>query len=68
MKKKEKIKYIKPQMRFNTGLHKFEPVLPLRKSSKKEKINIGWTWWIAIAIAILIGVGVLILAKKYGAI
>ena len=68
MEKKKKIKYVNPLMKFNTGLHKYEPELPLKKVGKKPQLKIGWTWWITIAIVVIVLVGVLFLAKKYGVI
>ena len=64
--KKAKIKKIKPQMEFNVGLQKYEPVLPLKKSKNKVKVN----WWVIVilmVIILLIATGAF-LALKYGLI
>ncbi|MDP2628634.1 MAG: hypothetical protein Q8P15_01920 [Nanoarchaeota archaeon] len=58
MKKKKptgKIKYIKPEMRFNPGTQKYEPILATKKG--KPKINIDWFW---IMIIILLAICILI--------
>lgn len=39
--KKKKIKEIKLPMKFNPGLQKYEPVLALRKTGKKVKIEMN---------------------------
>ncbi len=38
---KRKIKYVKSNMEFNLALEKFEPALPLRKATKKDKIKLN---------------------------
>jgi hypothetical protein len=55
MKRKRKIKYISPPMKFNPGTVGFEPDLPLRtaeKTGKKEKYS--WFWIILIIIIIIL--------------
>jgi len=66
MARKTKVKEINLPMKFNPGLEKYEPVLPLRKVNKKIKIE----WWVIIALMILalaILAGFLLLLK-YGLI
>ncbi|MBI3623069.1 hypothetical protein HY212_03240 [Candidatus Pacearchaeota archaeon] len=53
----EKTKEIQLPTKFNPGTMKFEPILPLRKTNKKVKLNVNW-WFI---IAIIIGAIVLLL-------
>ena len=52
---KNRNKYIQPPMKFNPGLKKFEPDLPLKKSSiKLEKKKNNWAFWYIIIFSILL--------------
>lgn len=53
MKKKSKIKEIKLPMKFNPGLQKYEPTLPILKKGKKPKIKVDWSIIILLILAIL---------------
>ena len=60
-----KKKEIKPPMRFNPGLQKYEPVLPSSKIKGKEiKFKDAWQWIWIIIIALALLVGFLFLIKK----
>jgi len=43
--KSKKVKEISLPMKFNPGLSKFEPELPLRKSKTKEVVERKRNWW-----------------------
>lgn len=47
---KKKIKEVKPLMKFNVALQKYEPVLPpSRRKGKEIKFKDAWQWiWIII--------------------
>ena len=62
----KKTKEIKPVMKFNVGLQKYEPVLPLTR--KKTKIKFEWGFLITLIIGALIILGLFLLALKYGLI
>ena len=42
MKKRTKVKNISLPMKFNAGLEKFEPELPIIKKGKKVEIKFSW--------------------------
>ena len=42
MKKRTKVKNISLPMKFNAGLEKFEPELPIIKEGEKVEIKFGW--------------------------
>jgi cytoskeletal protein RodZ len=67
MKNKSKNKIeIQLPMKFNPGLSKFEPELPLRKSRKKFKLKINWVLWLILLIGIFsIGYTIIILMINY---
>jgi len=51
----EKEKEISLPMKFNPGLQKFEPQLPLRKEKKKIRIKVKVSWfWILLLIFVLL--------------
>lgn len=54
-------KEFKLPMKFDVGLQKFEPVLPLRRT--KEKVRVRMSWWdiITFIIILIITAGVLII-------
>ena len=58
----KKAKEIKPVMKFNVGLQKYELVLPLRK--KKTKMEFEWKPLIILIIGLLILLGLLFWALK----
>jgi len=61
---KKKIKKVKPLMKFNVALQKYEPVLPLSKRKGKEvKFKDAWQWIWIIIIGLALLVGVLFLIK-----
>ena len=49
---KNKIKYLKPIMEFNSGRQIYEPVLPLRKVGKKIRISVNWKWIIILLLTL----------------
>jgi len=54
----KKLKEVEFKMRFNPGTQKYEPVLPLRKKEKCEKIvKISWFWIILLVVLVLILIG-----------
>lgn len=55
MRKQKKIKQINLPMKFNPGLSKFEPELPVRKTKNRLKAKRNWWafWCIIILITIL---------------
>jgi hypothetical protein len=53
-KKAEKIKWIKPAMKFNIGKLAYEPVLSLRKRNKNQKVK--FDWWALIILLILLSI------------
>jgi len=54
-KRKRKIKYISPPMKFNPGTEKFEPDLPLRNARKTgEREKNSWFWIILLIILMLL--------------
>ncbi len=50
---KRKVKEIKLPMRFNPGLEKYEPVLPLRKADKNIKFDVRGLIWLFILIIVI---------------
>ena len=42
MKRQKKIKNISLPMKFNPGLHKFEPDLPIKRKGKSIDIKLNW--------------------------
>ncbi len=38
---KEKVRELKLKMEFNPGREKYEPVLPLRKAGRKDKVKLN---------------------------
>ena len=38
---KEKVRELKLKMEFNPGQEKYEPVLPLRKAGRKDKVKLN---------------------------
>jgi len=64
--KKKKIKEVKLQMKFNPGLQKYEPTLPLRKIGEKTKVKINWAELIffIIGITILMTIFFIVLKNK----
>ncbi|GBE20102.1 MAG TPA: hypothetical protein ENG87_05200 [Candidatus Pacearchaeota archaeon] len=52
------MKYIKPSMKFNPGLKKYEPELPLRKRGRKVQSKVDWKW-ILIILGSLIIIGLM---------
>ena len=62
---KKKIKEVKPPMKFNVALQKYEAVLPLSKRKGKEiKFKDAWQWLIVVLILILLTIGFAFLAKR----
>jgi hypothetical protein len=53
MAKRKKVKEIQLPMKYNPGLSKFEPELPLRKTRKKFKVKTNWIIILILLIAIL---------------
>lgn len=53
MNQEEKTKEVKLQMKFNPGLQKYEPTLPLKKIGK-TKVKINWAELIFFIIGIII--------------
>ncbi len=52
----KKIRYIEPIMRFNPGIQKYEPELPLLKDGKKVREK-GIMWkliWILVGISLML--------------
>ena len=64
MKKQRKAKEISLPMKFNIGLEKFEPELPIQKIGKKVKIKFSWEL-VTIIIGLIIMFGILILALYF---
>lgn len=64
--KSTKTKFIEPQMEFNPGRQKYEPVLPLRKNKSRTKMKVDWKWIIILIISVIILIGGALLALKYG--
>ena len=48
MANKKRMKYIRPEMEYNPGFSKFEPVLPTVKNSKKFKQERNWIAYIVV--------------------
>jgi len=66
MKKKNRIKYIQPPMKFNPGLSKFEPDLPpIKNSIKVERKKNYWAFWYIVIFSILLGLEVLYVLIHY---
>ena len=64
--KNKKVKEIQLPMKYNPGLGKFEPELPLRKTRKKFKLKISWILFLILLIAILcFGYSIIISIIKY---
>ena len=63
-KKKTKIKEINPAIKFNVGLQKYEPVLPLRKTKENISERIDKKAIITFIIVLLILLGLFLLALK----
>jgi len=62
---KKKTKEIKPPMKFNVALQKYEPVLPSsRRKGKEIKFKDSWQWLIVVIICIALLGGVLFLVKR----
>jgi len=54
-KRRKKIKYFKPRMRFNPGIAGFEPDLPVKpRKMEKKKPKISWFYIILILIILLV--------------
>ena len=64
MKKQRKAKEFSLPMKFNIGLEKFEPELPIQKIGKKVKIKFSWEL-VTIIIGLIIMFGILILALYF---
>lgn len=66
MKKTKKIKEIKLPMKFNPGTQKYEPTLPLRRTSEKFNVKINLKdIIIVIATIILITTFIILLSNSY---
>jgi len=50
---KKKLKEIIPEMKFNPGLLKYEPVLPLKKHGGRLKIEANWIYIILLILAMI---------------
>lgn len=63
---KKKTKYIQLPMKFNPGLNKFEPDLPLRKRSIKiERKKNNWAFWYIVIFSILLSLELLYIIISY---
>lgn len=63
--KKKKAKFITPEMEFNPGLQKYEPMLPLRRGKEKVKKRIELGDMIDLIIMLVIVGIVIFLLVKY---
>jgi len=64
-KQNKKSKEFKLPMKFNPGLQKYEPVLPIRKKGKPLKMNkVGLGWLILIIILIIFMIALFLFADK----
>ncbi len=63
--KRKKIKEIELPMEFNPGLKKYEPVLPVRKTRKKLKVEADWRWIIYIIVSVILLTGISYFIIKY---
>jgi len=57
MKKQKNIQFDSLPMKFNPGLKKYEPELPLKKLNKEIQIKVDWKWIWIIIITLLIFIG-----------
>ena len=64
MPKKVKTKQFELPVEFNSGLQKYEPILPLRKTKGKIKIRMSWGDIVTFIIILIIIAGVLIILLK----
>ena len=53
MAKKKKLKEISLPMKYNPGLGKFEPELPLRNTGKKFKLKTNWILIVILLLALI---------------
>ena len=60
MKRKRKIKYLSPPMKFNPGTVGFEPDLP-SLDEKEKKVKMGWFWLILLILALILSLIFLLL-------
>ena len=62
---KEKTKEVKLKMRFNPGLQKYEPELPLKKTKRKTKVKINWLELVPIIIGVILLMIILFIIMKW---
>jgi len=55
MKQKQK-KEIELPMEYNPGLHKYEPILPMKKTKRKLKIEVDWKWVVWTIISVILAI------------
>jgi hypothetical protein len=59
LKRKIKIKYLEPRMKFNPGIMGFEPDLSAKNQARQEKKS--WFWIILLLILVVIFVSIILL-------